>query len=109
EEMGLIVEIGDQVLRQACKECTKWPAGTRVAVNLSPIQFRRGNLVAAVKDALAQSGLPANRLEVEITESVLIQDTEATRACLAELREMGVRISLDDFGTGYSSLSYLHS
>ena len=109
EEMGLIVEIGDWVLRQACLECMKWPTNTRVAVNLSSIQFRRGNVVLAVSEALAKSGLPAHRLELEITESVLIQDTEATRACLTELREMGVRISLDDFGTGYSSLSYLHS
>jgi diguanylate cyclase (GGDEF)-like protein len=109
EEMGLIVEIGDLVLHHACIECRKWPADVRVAVNLSPIQFRRGNVVEAVRDALANSGLAANRLEIEITESVLVQDTEATRACLAQLREMGVRISLDDFGTGYSSLSYLHS
>jgi predicted signal transduction protein with EAL and GGDEF domain len=109
EEMGLIVEIGDFVLKEACKECMKWPADTRVAVNLSPIQFRRGNVVTAVSEALEKSGLPANRLELEITESVLIQDTEATRAYLIELRDMGVRISLDDFGTGYSSLSYLHS
>ncbi|HEX5779947.1 MAG TPA: EAL domain-containing protein [Xanthobacteraceae bacterium] len=109
EEMGLIVEIGDWVLMQACNECTQWPADTRVAVNLSPIQFRRGNVVKAVQAALEKSGLPAERLELEITESVLIQDTNATRAVLAQLRDMGVRISLDDFGTGYSSLSYLHS
>jgi diguanylate cyclase (GGDEF)-like protein len=109
EEMGLIVEIGDWVLLQACMECTQWPAGTRVAVNLSPIQFRRGNIVSSVRAALEKSGLAAERLELEITESVLIQDTEATRAVLIQLREMGVRISLDDFGTGYSSLSYLHS
>jgi diguanylate cyclase (GGDEF)-like protein len=109
EEMGLIVEIGDWVLKQACVECMSWPADKRVAVNLSSIQFRRGNVVAAVKAALEESGLSANRLEVEITESVLVQDTEATRKCLTDLRDMGVRISLDDFGTGYSSLSYLHS
>jgi predicted signal transduction protein with EAL and GGDEF domain len=109
EEMGLIVEIGDYVLRESCKECMQWPSDTRVAVNLSPIQFRRGNVVSVVSAALKISGLPANRLELEITESVLIQDTETTRKYLNELREMGVRISLDDFGTGYSSLSYLHS
>jgi EAL domain-containing protein (putative c-di-GMP-specific phosphodiesterase class I) len=109
EEMGLIVEIGDWVLTQACLECMAWPDDVRVAVNLSPIQFRRGNVTEAVRRALATSGLPANRLEIEITESVLVQDTEATRACLVQLRELGVRISLDDFGTGYSSLSYLHS
>jgi diguanylate cyclase (GGDEF)-like protein len=109
EEMGLIVEIGDWVLVQACLECTQWPTDVHVAVNLSPIQFRRGNVTEAVRSALAKSGLPAHRLEIEITESVLVQDTEATRACLMHLRDMGVRISLDDFGTGYSSLSYLHS
>jgi diguanylate cyclase (GGDEF)-like protein len=109
EEMGLIVEIGNRVLRKACVECTKWPSEVRVAVNLSPIQFRRGDVTAVVREALEASGLAANRLEIEITESVLLQDTQATRACLHQLREMGVRISLDDFGTGYSSLSYLHA
>lgn len=109
EEMGLIVEIGNRILRKACVECSKWPSEVRVAVNLSPIQFRRGNVTAAVREALAASGLPANRLEVEITESVLLQDTDTTRASLQQLRELGVRISLDDFGTGYSSLSYLHN
>jgi diguanylate cyclase (GGDEF)-like protein len=109
EEMGLIVEIGRWVLRRACIECTKWPNHIRVAVNLSSIQFQRSNIVADVRDALAYSGLPASRLEVEITESVLLQDTEVTRAALLQLRDDGVRISLDDFGTGYSSLSYLHS
>jgi EAL domain-containing protein (putative c-di-GMP-specific phosphodiesterase class I) len=77
-------------------------------VNLSPIQFRRGNVVRAVWQALTSSGLAANRLQAEITESVLIQDTDATCATLAHLRDLGVIISLDDFGTGYSSLSYLH-
>jgi predicted signal transduction protein with EAL and GGDEF domain len=109
EEMGIIVEIGNRVLKKACIECMKWPENVRVSVNLSPLQFRRGNLIGAVRDALKTSGLPADRLEVEITESVLLQDTEATRVTLAQLRECGVRVSLDDFGTGYSSLSYLHS
>jgi len=109
EEMGLIVEIGNWVLRRACLECAQWPGDVRVAVNLSPIQFRRGNLMRDITDALAASGLAANRLEIEITESVLLQDTEVTRAILQELREFGIRISLDDFGTGYSSLSYLHN
>jgi diguanylate cyclase (GGDEF)-like protein len=109
EEMGLIVEMGRWVLRQACLECSKWPTAARVAVNLSTIQFRRGDVVADVREALAASGLPADRLELEITESVLLQDTQATRAALQQLRDMGVRVSLDDFGTGYSSLSYLHS
>ena len=109
EEMGLIVDMGRWVLRQACLECIKWPTAARVAVNLSTIQFRRGDVVADVREALDASGLPADRLELEITESVLLQDTQATRAALQQLRDMGVRISLDDFGTGYSSLSYLHS
>ncbi|HXL84010.1 MAG TPA: EAL domain-containing protein [Casimicrobiaceae bacterium] len=109
EEMGLIVEIGNWVLHQACAECMKWPDNVRVAVNLSPIQFRRGDVVAVIRHALAASGLPANRLEIEITESSLLEDTEATRATLQELRDFGVRISLDDFGTGHSSLSYLHN
>jgi diguanylate cyclase (GGDEF)-like protein len=109
EDMGLIVEIGNFVLREACIECAKWPEDVRVAVNLSPIQFRRGNVAQAIAEALAAAHLPAGRLEIEITESVFLNDTELTRHWLDELQEMGVRISLDDFGTGYSSLSYLHS
>ncbi|HVV92263.1 MAG TPA: EAL domain-containing protein [Hyphomicrobiales bacterium] len=109
EEMGLIVEIGTRVLHKACAEAMNWPDDVRVAVNLSPIQFRRGNVADAVRAALESSGLPPNRLEVEITESVLLQDTEHTGVQLRQLRDLGIRISLDDFGTGYSSLSYLHS
>src|SRR5258708_14919815 len=109
EEMGLIVDIGSWVLRRACHDCAQWPGDVRVAVNLSPIQFRRGNLMRNISEALSASGLAPNRLEIEITESVLLQDTEGTRAILQELRAFGVRISLDDFGTGYSSLSYLHN
>ena len=109
EEMGLIVEIGNFVLREACLECAKWPEDVRVAVNMSPIQFRRGNVADVIREALAAAKLPPSRLEIEITESVFLNDTELTRHWLNELREMGVRISLDDFGTGYSSLSYLHS
>ena len=109
EEMGLIVDIGNWVLRRACLDCAQWPDDVRVAVNLSPIQFRRGNVMRAITEALGAAGLATNRLEIEITESVLLQDTEATRAMLQQLREFGVRISLDDFGTGYSSLSYLHN
>jgi diguanylate cyclase (GGDEF)-like protein len=109
EEMGLIVDIGNWVLRRACFDCAQWPGDVRVAVNLSPIQFRRGNLMRNIEGALAASGLAPNRLEIEITESVLLQDTEVTRSILQQLREFGVRISLDDFGTGYSSLSYLHN
>jgi len=108
EEMGLIGTIGAWVLRQACIEATRWPAHVRVAVNLSPMQFRRGSVVEDVLGALAESGLPASRLEIEITESVLLQDTPATHAVLMQLHDAGVSISLDDFGTGYSSLSYLH-
>ncbi|HXY89688.1 MAG TPA: EAL domain-containing protein, partial [Xanthobacteraceae bacterium] len=109
EEMGLILEIGRWVLKQACVEATQWPNSVRVAVNLSPMQFRRGDVVGDVREALALSGLAPNRLEVEITESVLLQDTPQTRASLQQLHDLGVRLSLDDFGTGYSSLSYLHS
>jgi EAL domain-containing protein (putative c-di-GMP-specific phosphodiesterase class I) len=108
EEMGLIVDIGNWVLRRACLDCAQWPDGVHVAVNLSPIQFRRGNVMRAITEALSAAQLATERLEIEITESVLLQDTEATRALLLQLREFGVRISLDDFGTGYSSLSYLH-
>ncbi len=108
EEMGLIVEIGNWVLHQACKTCATWPGDVRVAVNLSANQFRRGNVTDTVREVLAASGLEPGRLEIEITETVLFQDTRATRLILRQLRELGVRISLDDFGTGYSSLSYLH-
>jgi diguanylate cyclase (GGDEF)-like protein/PAS domain S-box-containing protein len=108
EETGLIIQLGDWVLRQACRDAVKWSTAC-VAVNLSPVQFRDRDLVATVKDALAQCGLPADRLELEITESVLLQNSEGTRAMLHALRRLGVKISLDDFGTGYSSLSYLRS
>ncbi|MEH2554181.1 diguanylate cyclase (GGDEF)-like protein/PAS domain S-box-containing protein [Bradyrhizobium algeriense] len=109
EETGLIVPLGDWVLRQACMDAAGWSQDVGVAVNLSPVQFKNLNLVASVKDALSASGLPAHRLELEITESVLLQNTEATLSVLHELRGFGVKISLDDFGTGYSSLSYLRS
>ncbi len=107
EETGLIVPIGDWVLRQACAEAATWPSDVKIAVNLSPIQFKSKGLLLSVVSALAASGLSPNRLELEITESVLLQDGDATLAILNELRELGVRISMDDFGTGYSSLSYL--
>jgi diguanylate cyclase (GGDEF)-like protein/PAS domain S-box-containing protein len=109
EETGLIMQIGEWVLRTACRDAAAWPDNIGVAVNLSPVQFKNPNLVSQVMDALAQSGLPAHRLELEITESVLLQNSEATLATLHALRGNGVRISLDDFGTGYSSLSYLRS
>jgi diguanylate cyclase (GGDEF)-like protein len=109
EEMGLIVELGKWVLREACRTCARWPAHVRVAVNLSASQFRRGNVTETIKQVLDETGLDPNRLEIEITESVLFQDTRATRMILHQIRDLGVRISLDDFGTGYSSLSYLQS
>ncbi|MCK1625825.1 EAL domain-containing protein [Bradyrhizobium sp. 160] len=109
EETGLIVQLGEFVLRSACTDAATWPDDVDVAVNLSPVQFKSPNLIASVTEALALSGLDARRLELEITESVLLQNSEATLTTLHELRAMGVRISLDDFGTGYSSLSYLRS
>ncbi len=109
EEMGIIVEIGKQVLHKACLECLRWSNGTSVAVNLSPIQFSRSDVPALVRDALAATKLPPNRLEIEITESTLLHDTTRTLQQLNELERMGVKLSLDDFGTAYSSLSYLHN
>ena len=109
EETGLIVPLGEVVLRKACTDAAGWSQDVCVAVNLSPVQFKNPNLVSSVKAALEESGLPARRLELEITESVLLQNSAATLAVLHELRAFGVRISLDDFGTGYSSLSYLRS
>jgi diguanylate cyclase (GGDEF)-like protein len=109
EEIGLIVPLGEWVLRAACAEAAKWPDHVRLAVNLSPAQFRDRGLVRTVVSALAASGLPAQRLELEITESVLLQDSAANMTMLHDLKALGVRISMDDFGTGYSSLSYLRS
>jgi diguanylate cyclase (GGDEF)-like protein len=109
EETGLIVQIGDWVLREACRAAARWPTVPRVAVNLSPVQFRKGKVYEAVAVALAESGLPAARLELEITESLLLAENEPTLETLHRLRALGVRISMDDFGTGYSSLSYLRS
>ena len=106
ERTGLITSVGEWVLRQACSDAMQWPDGIKVAVNLSPVQFR-ANLVDLVADALAQSGLCPNRLEVEITETALLQDNEMVLAALHRLREMGLKVALDDFGTGYASLSYL--
>ena len=110
EETGLIEPIGEWVLRRACADAAAWPGGhVNVAVNLSPVQFKRRRLVAAVKEALLDSGLPGNRLELEITEAVLMQNNEGATTVLHELRGLGARVSMDDFGTGYSSLSYLRS
>jgi diguanylate cyclase (GGDEF)-like protein len=107
EEIGLINTIGAWALKEACREATKWPADICVAVNLSPVQFRSGTLLLDVAAALGGSGLSPHRLELEITETVLLQDTEETISILEQLRALGVRVAMDDFGTGYSSLGYL--
>jgi diguanylate cyclase (GGDEF)-like protein len=107
EEMGLIVPIGEWVLAEACVTAAGWPGEQRVAVNLSPAQFKSRSLVTAVSQALCDANLRADRLELEITETVMLQDTEATLATLHQLHDLGAGIALDDFGTGYSSLSYL--
>jgi diguanylate cyclase (GGDEF)-like protein/PAS domain S-box-containing protein len=107
EDTGLINQLGEWVLSTACKEAANWPGDIRLAVNVSPVQFRSGTLALKVMAALADSGLAPGRLELEITEAVLIRDDEAALAVLHDLRAIGVRIALDDFGTGYSSLSYL--
>lgn len=109
EDTGLIRQIGDWVLREACMEAARWPAEVGLAVNLSPVQFRDGGLVRAVADALAASGLEAHRLELEVTETILLRDEAANLATLRGLRELGVQVAMDDFGTGYSSLGYLRS
>jgi diguanylate cyclase (GGDEF)-like protein len=107
EDTGLINEIGEWVLAKACAEAATWPDSINLAVNVSPVQFRNGTLALKIVAALAASGLPAHRLELEITEAVLIRDDETALDILHRLRDIGVRIALDDFGTGYSSLSYL--
>ncbi len=106
EEMGIIAELGAWALRSACVQTARWPAPVKVAINLSPLQIRQ-NLVEVVLQALADSGLSPDRLELEITESVLLQDSHNTIAVLHQLRQLGVRITMDDFGTGYGSLNYL--
>jgi len=109
EETGLIVPIGDWVLRQACIDAASWPKDISVAVNLSTVQFKNCDPILSVMAALSQSGLAPKRLELEITESLLLQDSDTTLGILHKFRELDIRISLDDFGTGYSSLSYLRS
>lgn len=109
EEIGLIIPLGEWVIRQACADSSLWPDHVKVAVNISPVQFQNGNLVSVVMSALAGSGIDPGRLEIEITESVLLTNSEATLSTLHQLRGLGVRIAMDDFGTGYSSLSYLRS
>jgi diguanylate cyclase (GGDEF)-like protein len=109
EETGLIVPLGEWVLKTACEEAVKWPDHIKVAVNLSPAQLNNRNLLNKVTSALTESGLSPNKLQLEITETVLLQNTYGTMSTLHELRKIGVQIALDDFGTGYSSLSYLRS
>ncbi len=109
EETGLIIGLGEWVLRQACAEAAKWPGDLKIAINLSPVQFRSKTLVATVMSAIANAGISSNRVELEITEAILLQNSEATIITLHQLHSLGVCISMDDFGTGYSSLSYLQS
>jgi EAL domain-containing protein (putative c-di-GMP-specific phosphodiesterase class I) len=109
EETGLIVPLGEWAIRQACETAVQWPDSLKIAVNLSPAQFRSAGLLHAIVGALATSGLAPGRLELEITETILLQDSEKTLATLSQLRGLGVRVVMDDFGTGYSSLSYLQS
>jgi EAL domain-containing protein (putative c-di-GMP-specific phosphodiesterase class I) len=108
EKSGLIVALGEWVLRTACEAVTKWPA-IGISVNVSPVQFRAGNLTELVIDILSATGLDPARLELELTEGVLVEDAELARANLTELKAVGVRLAIDDFGTGYSSLSYLRT
>jgi EAL domain-containing protein (putative c-di-GMP-specific phosphodiesterase class I) len=107
EECGLILSIGEWVLRNACAEAAKWPGNVKVAVNLSPIQFAHSSLPALIVSALKSTGLDPERLELEITEGVFLADSESTDEMFATLKTIGVRLALDDFGTGYSSLGYL--
>jgi predicted signal transduction protein with EAL and GGDEF domain len=109
EEMGLIVPLGDWVLKEACREAAQWPGRLRVAVNLSAVQFRHPTLSLSVASALSSAGLDPQRLELEITESIVLQDDRGVKETLHQFRALGVKISMDDFGTGYSSLSYLRS
>jgi diguanylate cyclase (GGDEF)-like protein/PAS domain S-box-containing protein len=109
EESGLIISIGDWVLRETCREAASWPRPLQIAVNLSPVQFQHGDLPGKVHAILLETGLAAHRLELEITEGVLIGDFSRALSILRKLKALGVRIAMDDFGTGYSSLSYLQS
>jgi EAL domain-containing protein (putative c-di-GMP-specific phosphodiesterase class I) len=107
EEIGFIVPLGEWVIRQACVTAARWPEHLRVAVNISAVQFRNPGLMQVIVGALAASGLDPTRLEIEITETVLLHNKDATLAVLHQLRALGIRIAMDDFGTGYSSLTYL--
>jgi EAL domain-containing protein (putative c-di-GMP-specific phosphodiesterase class I) len=109
EESGLIVAMGEWILREACREAASWPKPLQIAVNLSPAQFMHGDVVGLVHSILLETGLSPGRLELEITEGVLIEDFDRGLALLRRLKALGVRISMDDFGSGYSSLSYLQA
>jgi diguanylate cyclase (GGDEF)-like protein len=109
EDTGLIVPMGEWAIRQACADAASWPGELRVAINLSPVQFRKMNLTSVILDALESSGLPPERLELEITESVMLGNLPQNIQILERLRELGIRIALDDFGTGYSGLGYFRS
>lgn len=109
EESGLIVEMGEWILREACREAASWPRHLQIAVNLSPAQFMHGDLVSLVHSILLETGLTPGRLELEITEGVLIDDFDRGLALLRRLKALGVRIAMDDFGSGYSSLTYLQA
>ncbi|ACP22262.1 conserved hypothetical protein (plasmid) [Sinorhizobium fredii NGR234] len=109
EETGLIVPLGEWILRRACAEAVQWPQQVSVAVNLSPLQFRSRRLVSVVRDTLKESGLDASRLQIEVTESVLLDESDNNLRVLQDIRRLGVKIAMDDFGTGYSSLGYLRT
>jgi diguanylate cyclase (GGDEF)-like protein/PAS domain S-box-containing protein len=109
EESGLILSMGEWILQEGCREAASWPEPLQIAINLSPVQFRHGDLVALVHSVLLNTGLAPSRLELEITEGVLIDDFSQAISVLRQLKSLGVRIAMDDFGTGYSSLSYLQS
>jgi EAL domain-containing protein (putative c-di-GMP-specific phosphodiesterase class I) len=107
ESTGLIVPLGEWVLRQACRDASSWPSHVHVAVNISAVQFRRGNLFDAILRILLETGLAPERLELEITESVLLENQEAHLATIRQLKNLGISMALDDFGTGYSAVNYL--
>jgi EAL domain-containing protein (putative c-di-GMP-specific phosphodiesterase class I) len=109
EESGLIVALGEWVLRQACEQAKNWPDDIRIAINLSPVQFRNNALEQTLISAIATAGIAPSRVELEITEAILLQNAESIIATLHRLRDLGVRICMDDFGSGYSSLNYLRS
>lgn len=109
EQTGVIVDLGAFILETACRDCLRWPSDVNVAVNISPVQLERTDIVELIKETLRKTGLPAHRLEIEITETALLSNTQDAHGLLDRVREMGVRVSLDDFGTGYSSLSHLHN